>query len=199
MNKNKLLKDLKDERYRNAFVSKLIDNTIPFQIKTMRDQRGWSQEDLAKIANKKQEAISRLENPDYAKFTLKTLKELAAAFKVGLIVRFAPLSDLVKWELNLSTESLQVASYEDDLYLQEKPAQEVELRDIIAPGAIQGNSMLVNANLPATSGSGHFGPSGGNKEVSLDKYRKKRLERLAGTLNPSGQSTSPQSLMGARQ
>jgi len=44
-----------------------------------------------------QNAISRLESPDYGKPTLTTLKRLAAAMDIGLAVRFVPFSELMDW------------------------------------------------------------------------------------------------------
>ncbi len=69
----------------------------------------------------KQEQISRLEDPNYSKFTLTTLKKLASAFDVGLMVRFVPISDLAKWELELTSESLEAVSFDDDVYFEDKP------------------------------------------------------------------------------
>ncbi len=103
-----LLSKLKDKEYRTAYVESHINNGIAFQIRTLRGD--LTQEELGKRAGMKQEAICRLENPNYGSFTLKTLKQIASAFDVGLIVRFVPFSDLVKWDLNLSSESLHEVS-----------------------------------------------------------------------------------------
>ena len=112
--KDELLEDLKDKEYRNAFVSSHINNGIPFQIRTMRNNRNLKQEDLGKLAGMRQEAICRIENPNYSSFTLKTLKAIAAAFDVALMVRFVPFSELVKWDLKLSAHSLEVPSFDQD-------------------------------------------------------------------------------------
>lgn len=44
-----------------------------------------------------QNAVYRLESPTYGKATLTTLKKIAAAMDVALIVRFVPYSELVDW------------------------------------------------------------------------------------------------------
>jgi hypothetical protein len=44
-----------------------------------------------------QNAISRLESPEYGRQTLTTLKRLAAAMDVALIARFVPFSELIDW------------------------------------------------------------------------------------------------------
>ncbi len=122
--KAKLIDELKNKEYRDAFVSEHIDTGIPFQIRALRDQRKWSQEVFARHAKKHQAAVSRLENPDYGGFTLTTLKEIASAFDVALIVRFVPISELVEWELNLSPKSVQAVSFDEDAYFKEKKKEE---------------------------------------------------------------------------
>jgi transcriptional regulator with XRE-family HTH domain len=119
--KKNLIKKLRNKKYREAFVSEHIDTGIPFQIRALRNQRKWKQIDLAKHAEMKQERISLLEDPNYSKFTLATLKKLASAFNVGLIVRFVPISDLVEWELGLTSDSLKAVSFDQDDYFKERP------------------------------------------------------------------------------
>ncbi len=105
---------LQDKEYRDLFVTEEIDTGVPFQIRAMRQARGWSQKELATRLGMAQEGVSRLENPDYGKLTLTTLKRLASAFDVGLAVRFVPFSHLVDWAVNFSPEDLAVPDYEHD-------------------------------------------------------------------------------------
>lgn len=140
--KEELLKYLKDKEYRDAFVSSHIDNGIPFQIKTMRDNRKMTQEELGELAEMKQAAISRLENPNYGSFTLKTLKGIASAFDVALIVRFIPFSDLVKWDLDLSSETLNVLSFNEDPYFKGQPQKISNLSLISSQQSAQSESVL---------------------------------------------------------
>lgn len=129
--KKKLIEELKNKEYRDAFASEHIDTGIPFQIKTIREQRRWSQKELGENVHEamKQELISRLEDPDYSKFTLATLKRLASAFDVGLIVRFVPISDLVEWELGLTSESLKAVSFDQDSYFEDKPEENIPAQE----------------------------------------------------------------------
>lgn len=123
--KRKLVEELKDKEYRDAFVSELIDTGIPFQIRALREQeqRKWSQKELGKRADMHQERISQIEDPDYGKLSLATLKRIASAFDIGLVVRFVPISELVEWELNLSSESLKVLNFDEERYFHEKDFQ----------------------------------------------------------------------------
>lgn len=105
---------LSEKEYRDSFVIEEINTGVPFQIRAMRQARGWSQKELAARMGMTQEGVSRLENPDYGKLTLTTLKRLASAFDVGLAVRFVPFSHLVDWAVNFSPNDLAVPDYEHD-------------------------------------------------------------------------------------
>ncbi len=104
---------LRDKEYREHF-TKNIGVGLAFQIRLLREKYGWTQEELAQRAGKRQETISQWEDPNYGRFTLNTLKDLATAFDVALVVRFAPFSELVDWEMNLTPEHLAPSSYEEE-------------------------------------------------------------------------------------
>ena len=117
-----LIKRLRSKGHRDAFVSAYVDKTIPFQIRALRlsEDRNWTQKELASRTGMKQERISVCENPNYGRFSLQTLKQIASAFDVALVVRFAPFSELTEWELNLSPESLEVENFDKEEYFKEK-------------------------------------------------------------------------------
>jgi transcriptional regulator with XRE-family HTH domain len=116
-----IARSLLDKEYRDLFVIEEINTGLPFQIRAMRQARGWSQKDLADRVGMTQEGVSRLENPDYGKSTLTTLKRLASVFDVGLVVRFVPFSHLVDWAVNFGPEDLAVPDYEHDAGLHAAP------------------------------------------------------------------------------
>ena len=55
-----------------------------------------------------------MEDTGYGKLTLTTLKTLASAFDVGLMVRFVAFSDLVRKAANLAEDDLAVSDFEND-------------------------------------------------------------------------------------
>jgi transcriptional regulator with XRE-family HTH domain len=122
--RDQIVASLRDKEYRDLLVAEEIESGLPFQIRAMRQARGWSQRALADRTQMTQEGISRLENLDYGKYTLTTLKRLASTFDVALVVRFVPFSQLVDWVANLSPEDLAVPDYEHDsgLELADAPA-----------------------------------------------------------------------------
>ena len=103
----------KDPEYRRLFADD-VGTGLAFQVRLMREDRGWTQEELGKRAEKKQESISQLENPNYGRYTLATLKKLASAFDVGLAVRFVPFSELVDWTVNLNPQRLAPKSFVEE-------------------------------------------------------------------------------------
>lgn len=112
--REQIVSSLHDKEYRDLFFTEEIDTGVPFQVRAMRQARGWSQKELAARLGMTQEGVSRLENPNYGKLTLTTLKRLASAFDVALSVRLVPFSQLVDWAANLSPEDLAVPDYEHD-------------------------------------------------------------------------------------
>jgi transcriptional regulator with XRE-family HTH domain len=81
-------------------------------VRALRKRSGWSQTQLGKQVETPQNVISRYEDPDYGKLSLTTLKRLASAFDVALVVKFAAFSELKRLAEDRSSEALAVASYE---------------------------------------------------------------------------------------
>jgi transcriptional regulator with XRE-family HTH domain len=120
--KEGLLRRLRKGRSsRSQFVESHIKKGIAYQIRAIRDSLGWSQERLAKEVGMPQNAVSRLESPDYGRPTLTTLRRLAAAFDVGLVVRFVPFSELIDWvsgtpriNQGLNSSALEVPAFGEE-------------------------------------------------------------------------------------
>jgi transcriptional regulator with XRE-family HTH domain len=89
----------------------------------MREDRKWSQKEFGRRAGMAQGRVSVLEDPDYGKPTITTLKRIASAFDVALVVRFGPFSELAELATNLSPEDLAVPDFAHDAGLQQTQAQ----------------------------------------------------------------------------
>lgn len=112
----KLLNGLRDRAYRALFVETQIETIIPFQIRALRAKKGWTQKQLAKEAGMAQARISILENVSYeGAVNVKTLVKLAAAFDVGLIVRFAPFSEVADWSTRISSTDHHVPDFATEM------------------------------------------------------------------------------------
>lgn len=112
-----LAQRLQGKEYRDAIVAAENSNAIAFQIKAMQADRGWTQEELGNVAGMKQAFISRIVNSTSGNYSLATLRKLASAFDVALIVRFAPFNELVDWMVNLTPQRLAPPSFDKDLSL----------------------------------------------------------------------------------
>lgn len=112
--KQGLRKKLANKNYRDAFVASRIAQTLAFQLRVLRQRAGLSQTELAKKLGTSQNAVSRIENPQYGKASISTLRKVASYFNVGLIVRFAPLSEIADWTVNLSEKAVDVPDLEHD-------------------------------------------------------------------------------------
>lgn len=141
---------LRDPEFRKQLIDEHINVGIPFQIRALRDRQQLTQTRLAELlgSKRKQPLISQWEDPNYGKYTLETLKDLAKAFDVGLLVRFVPFSTLIDWTINLTSDVIAPPSFgEEEQY--RIPALVTPSRDL---KAVDANSMFdfVNKLVPGT-------------------------------------------------
>ena len=105
---------LSNPEIRHLYIDKSIRHLLAMQLKLMREAREWSQPEMGKKAGMKQTAITRLEDPRYGSMTLSTLKRLAKAFDVALIVRFAPFSEFIAWTAQMDESRLSPPSFTEE-------------------------------------------------------------------------------------
>jgi transcriptional regulator with XRE-family HTH domain len=111
---SRLLSELSDKNYRDAYVAAQIRIGLPFQVKALRTTRDWSQGELAQRADMAQPRISEIERPGERSLNLETLLRLASAFDCALEVKFVPFSELVR-----NSESFDPATFEIPTFPQE--------------------------------------------------------------------------------
>ncbi len=113
--KEKQIRDsLTDKEYREALAIEHVNTTLAIQIRKMRENNQWTQNELANHLGKYQETISQWENPEYGRYSVTTLKELAAIFDVALLIKFIPFSELIQDMMNLSETRLSPPSYKKE-------------------------------------------------------------------------------------
>lgn len=96
----KIDEQIKNKEFRKYFATDTIG--IAFQMRAMRFMRKWTQKELSRRSGIAQSRISLFEGPSYENYSVATLKKLANAFDVALIVRFAPISELIEYNAELS-------------------------------------------------------------------------------------------------
>ncbi len=106
-------------RARAQLVESNLSEGIAFQIRATRDAHRINQIELAQAIGMSQNNLSRLENPDYGKHTISSLKRIADALDVALIVRFVPFSRYLDWlsgtpriDPGLTASALAVPSFQ---------------------------------------------------------------------------------------
>jgi len=100
--------------YREAFVAAFLKRHIPFQIRTIRKKKNLSQQELASDSKVSQGVISRAEDPDYGNLTFNTVLRIAAGFDLAFVGKFVPFSALLDTIENLSEDSMEIASFEEE-------------------------------------------------------------------------------------
>lgn len=112
--------EIRNREYRHGLVSAQIEIDLPLQLRALRKQRGWTQPQLAERTGMKQSRFPVMEKPGGANFTLETLRRLAEAFDVALIVRFAPFSELLGWSETFDPENFNAPSFEEEFDLEQQ-------------------------------------------------------------------------------
>ncbi len=96
-----------DEEFRNAYAESFMNTAVAAQIKTLREQRGMTQEQLADAIGTKQAGVSRFENVNYSSWKTDTLRKLARALGVRLKISFEDFGSLPDEVEHFNKDSLQ--------------------------------------------------------------------------------------------
>lgn len=102
-----------DQDFRAGYIRSKLDVLIPAQIRALRGE--MTQGELGGRVDMKQSRISAMETPGAVNFNLETLVRIAAAFKVGLAVKFVPFSDMLRWENHFAPDRFYVTPLEEDV------------------------------------------------------------------------------------
>lgn len=112
--RDRLLKKFHSFKYRHGYVDEFTDAYIATQIKVLREQMNLSQTQLAELARMRQSQISVLEDVNNRSWKVSTLKRLAKAFDLALVVRFEEFGSILPDIGRLDREHLRRAAFKDD-------------------------------------------------------------------------------------
>jgi transcriptional regulator with XRE-family HTH domain len=130
MNTNsRLIAELRDKTYRDAYVAAQIEIGLPFQARALRQAREWTQEQLAELAGMSQPRIAEIERPGKRKFNLDTLLRIASALDVGLEVRFVPLTTIIDHAESFDPDSFSIPTFAEELEEAERQELAVKARE----------------------------------------------------------------------
>jgi transcriptional regulator with XRE-family HTH domain len=112
--KEALADEFQDKDARRQYAIDFLNSHIALQIKTLRQQRGWSQTELAERAGKHQSQVSAMESIDFSAWKISTLQKLAEAFDLALTVKFESFGGFLDYATSVDREALERPSFADD-------------------------------------------------------------------------------------
>jgi len=85
---SRLQEDIKDPEFKAHYEEEKQALMLAIKIVELREKKGLSQQQLAKLMGTSQQAISRIESGEYEGFTLKTLEKIAEATGMRVNIEF---------------------------------------------------------------------------------------------------------------
>lgn|SRR5208283_273937 len=117
--RSKLINKLKLSRdSRESYTRAKLQVLLPSQLRALRLKNCMSQPVLAAASGMKQSRISAMEQPGRTNFNLETLVRMAATFRVGLVVKFVPFSEMLRWENEFNQDEFNPPTIEADIEFQ---------------------------------------------------------------------------------
>jgi len=105
----RLAEQMQDKRFRDAYVASQNRRMLAHQMRKFRGDE--SQADFAKTLGKQATIVSRLENPSYSGWSLRTMFEVAQALGVAVFVRFMDFPTFLKYTDDMSEKTLRPDAY----------------------------------------------------------------------------------------
>ena len=113
--RNSLIEEFRDKDYRESYAEDFLHTSIAMQVRTVREQRGMTQQQLADAIKTKQTGISRIENVNNRSRNLRTLIKVAFALGCRLRVSLETFGSLITDEgPKFSRETMQRPDFEHD-------------------------------------------------------------------------------------
>lgn len=110
-----LLQELADRKFAHAFLETEANARFAAQVRALRKQRGWAQEDLATASGLGNAAIADIESARLSLLQLVSLRKLARAFDVHLSLKFESTVDGAVEVVRFTEADLDVPSREAEL------------------------------------------------------------------------------------
>lgn len=121
----RLRDNLQSKAYREPYATNALIDNVSAQVQVLRRQRGFTQEELARLVRTKQPRISNVENPrdsDHVpNWELDTLNRIAQALGTRLKISFETYGSLVDELHSITSDSLRRPEAENDPILFPRP------------------------------------------------------------------------------
>lgn len=109
-----MFNDFANKIFRDEFLEENIKTRLALQVRALREKAKLSRPELGELIGTTPSGISRIEDPNYGKFTIRTLLKLASAFDVALFISFVPYTKLIMELKDVSPDALAVSSYKEE-------------------------------------------------------------------------------------
>lgn len=86
--RSRLREELKDSEFKTHYQEERQALKLALKIAKLREKKGLSQQQMAKLMGTSQQAVSRIESGEYEGFTLKTLEKIAEATGTKVKIEF---------------------------------------------------------------------------------------------------------------
>jgi DNA-binding XRE family transcriptional regulator len=86
--RSRLREDLKDPKFKAHYQEERQALKLAIKIAKLREKKGLSRQQMAKLMGTSQQAVSRIESGEYEGFTLKTLEKIAEATGTKVKIEF---------------------------------------------------------------------------------------------------------------
>ena len=86
--RSRLREEIKDPVFKAHYQEERQALMLAMKIAKLREKKGLSQQQMAKLMGTSQQAVSRIESGEYEGFTLKTLEKIAEATGTKVKIEF---------------------------------------------------------------------------------------------------------------
>ncbi len=153
--KARLLEEFRDREARTEYADEFLDAAIALQIATLRQERELTQQDLGDLAGMKQSRISTMEKVDYSSWSVRTLRRLAKAFDLPLVIRFESWGNFLDSATKLGRHDLERPSFKKDPAFQggtvsQEPASRSDAGGDVLPFRIPSGSATISGGAVAS-------------------------------------------------
>lgn len=112
--RERLRRLFREKTYRKTYMDSFLNTSIAAQIRALREARGMSQKELAEKLGTRQSGVSALENVNYSSWSLTTLRKVADAFDVALVVKFVSYGEALEEAATFDQTRLDRPSFDAD-------------------------------------------------------------------------------------
>ena len=151
---SQLTTEFAEKEYRDAYVEGNIAEGVAQQIRINREARNWTQQEFAgRLGDKKQSHVSRLEDPNYGRYSIRTLLDVAKTFDCALEVRFRGFSKFLENHRDLSPTALTASPYDQDVEESKRALAQstyIDINSIADIGVSTFRSRWLDSTIPRT-------------------------------------------------